>query len=193
MKKPVSKRVAKTSSLQLSPDEPWDTLQAQFLAQIDALLHPTTHVYADYQVITMIPHILGKPGLPLISANDYTLLLERARNKSNLVNIFIVALKDESDQENNAPDEPVPKSAKKGSRDPRTYPGYVRQLANIKALQGEWRCTKKTPSCLSSYCYINNEGVHIPLGNEQLECWASAMVRVSLLLCLLHFLTNIFL
>jgi hypothetical protein len=121
MKKPVSKRVARTSCLQLSPNEPLDTVQAQFLTQIDALLHPKTHVYADYQVIITIPRILGKPGLPLLSANDYTLLLERARNKSNLVHVTIVALKD-SDKENDAPAETVPKS-KKASRDPRMLVG----------------------------------------------------------------------
>jgi hypothetical protein len=145
----------------------------QLLAQIDALLHPKTHIYANYPVIITIPHIIGKPGLPLLSANDYTLLLECMHNKSILVNVTIITLKDESDKEHNAPAETVPKS-KKASRDPRTLPGNVKQLANIKALQENWRCPKKTPTCLSLYCYINDEGTHIPLGNEQLECWASA-------------------
>jgi hypothetical protein len=175
MKKPASKRSAKNSSLQLSPDEPWDTLQAQFLAQIDTLLKPKTHVYTDYQIMFTIPRIVAKPGIALISANDYTLLLERAR-KSNLVHINIMALKDDSDKENDALEEPAPKSTKKASRDPRTLPGNVRQIANIKALQEHWRCPKKTPTCLSFYCYIDDDGTHIPLGNEQLECWASAMV-----------------
>jgi hypothetical protein len=59
-----------------------------------------------------IPCIVAKPGIPLISANDYALLVERAC-KSHLVNISIIALKGDSDKENDALEEPAPKSTKR--------------------------------------------------------------------------------
>jgi len=179
MKKPAAKRRAKTSSLQLSATEPWDTVKAQLLVKIDSLLKPKSIDYEDYDIICTIPRIIAKPGIPLTNPTDYTLLLEQSR-KCNLVNVSITPSSDPSDKENDsAEDDEVKKS--KGTRkrrDPTTLPGNVNKAAEISRLQERWKCPKQTVICFGAHCFINTDGVHIPLGHPRMECWASAIVSV---------------
>ena len=178
MKKPASRREPKKSSLQLAADEPWDTVKAQLLVKIDDLLKPSTLSIDDYEILFTIPRVVAKPGYPLASATDYVILLERS--KSKLVQLTISTVINNNDKENGEHDDSEKLKKKKG-RDPATLPGNIGKAANIQTLQERWKCDKKTPNCMGTYCFVNNEGMHLPLSHERLDCWAAAMV---------HFLFN---
>ena len=76
--KPASKHTLKSTTLQLKSDEPWDTLEAQLLVKISALLKPKRLNYEDYQVYFNIPYFIPKPGMILSDKDDYTILLQHA-------------------------------------------------------------------------------------------------------------------
>ena len=103
MKKAAAKRAPKMSSLQLSADEPWDTLKAQLLVKINDLLKPSTLSIDDYEILFSIPRIVSKPGYPLASATDYSILLERSC-KSKLVQLSISTVVDHGNKENEEAD-----------------------------------------------------------------------------------------
>ena len=176
MKKSATKREPKKSSLQLSADEPWDTVKAQILVKIDEVLKPSILSIDNYEVLFTIPRVVSKPGYPLASATDYTILLDRSA-KSKLVQLSISTVVDDGNKENEEVDNAAAeKLKKKKGRDPATLPGNVKKVANIRALQEHWKCAKKTPDCLGTYCFVNDEGTHLPLSHERLDCWAAAMV-----------------
>lgn len=90
--KPFSRRKGRNTSLELSTSEPWDTVKAQLLVKIVAELSPATVDYSHYDVMVYIPHILPKPGMPLVTPKNYTSILARVNNMSMLtptVNITI--------------------------------------------------------------------------------------------------------
>jgi hypothetical protein len=178
MKKSASKREPKKSSLQLSADEPWDTLKAQLLVKINDLLKPSMLSINDYKILFTIPRVVAKPGYPLASATDYAILLERS-SKSKFVQLSIVStVIDNGNKENDGAENAEKLKKKKGGRrDPATLPGNVGKAANIRTLQERWKCAKKTPDCQGTYCFVNNEGTHLPLSHECLDCWAAAMVH----------------
>jgi hypothetical protein len=180
MKKPAGKREPKKSSLQLSSDEPWDTLKAQLLVKIDEVFKPTTLSIDDYDILFTIPRIVSKPGYPLASATDYSILLDRSV-KSRLVQLSVSTAIDDGDKENEEM-ENAEKAKKKKGRDPATLPGNVKKAANIRSIQERWKCAKKTAECQGTYCFVDNEGTHLPLSHERLDCWAAAMVRCNLFL-----------
>ena len=180
MKKAVTRRNPKTQSFQLGCDESWDTLKAQMLAKIDESLVPRILDFADYEIQAYIPRLIPKPGISFTANTHYSILLDRVRKiaKDNIiVNIVVIA---NTDGKENIPDDEVEpeKAKKKGStrRDPATLPGNMKKASNVQQLQDNWKCQKKQPSCLGMYCYVNDEGSHLPLSNERLDCWASAMV-----------------
>ena len=181
MKKPATRREPKKSSIQLSADEPWDTFKAQLLVKIDDLLKPSTLSIDDYEILFSIPRVVTKPGYPLASAMDYTILLERSV-KSRLVQLSISAVIDNNKENDEVDNAEKLKKKKGGRRDPATLPGNVAKVANIQALQEPWKCAKKTTTCLGTYCFVNNEGVHLPLSHERLDCWAAAMVSFLFLI-----------
>ena len=175
MKKPAAKHEPKKSSLQLPTDEPWDTVKAQLLVKIDDLLKPSTLSIDDYEILFSIPRVVSKPGYPLASATDYAILLERSC-KSKLVQLSISTVVDHGNKENEEADNGEKLKKKKGRTDPATLPGNVKKAANIRTLQERCKCAKQTPDCLGTYCFVNNEGTHLPLSHERLDCWAAAMV-----------------
>ena len=175
MKKPAAKREPKKSSLQLSSDEPWDTLKAQLLVKIDEAFKPTTLSIDDYSILFTIPRVVSKPGYPLVSATDYSILLDRSF-KSRLVQLSISTAIDVNKENEEDSEEKAEKAKKEKKSDPATLPGNVKKAANIRSLQECWKCPKKTAECLGTYCFVNNEGTHLPLSHERLDCWASAMV-----------------
>jgi hypothetical protein len=71
IKKAVAKRCPKTLSLQLTTDEPWDTIKAQLLVKISQALNPKVIDYNNYTVMFFIPRVFPKPGAPLQSDDDY--------------------------------------------------------------------------------------------------------------------------
>jgi hypothetical protein len=179
MKKAVSKRRAKTISLHLDSSEPWDTVLAQLFVKIDLLLKPRnpTIDLTNYDVLFSIPRVLSKPGAPLTCEADHAMLLERvSKLKSPLVNISIEAVTTGSDKENEEDEGDKPKSKKKTARrDPATLPGNVNKTANVRLLQERWKCVQKTVTCMGVHCFVD-EGAHLPLSHERIECWAFAMV-----------------
>ena len=117
-KKPVSKRVTKNQSFQLSTNESWDTMKAQILAQISDTLKPSFLDFANYSVNYYIPRVLPKPGLSLAIEHDYTLMIRRARSmtaKDPILNIVVeeIDVADDGNKENERESEVVEKSKDK--------------------------------------------------------------------------------
>ena len=180
IKKSVSQRLPKSSSLQLRTNEPWDTMKAQFLVKIsDALGQDASLDLTKYNIIVSIPRfIAAKPGQPLNSEADYTVLVNRislGKLKDPIIaNVTIVQLEHTDNKEN----EPAVKEKTKKLKklDDRDLPSTVQKYTNIEKLQKHWKCNKQQANCLGTWCYINHEGNHVPLGHQRLDCWASAMV-----------------
>jgi hypothetical protein len=177
LKKAITKRVSKNMSLRLSTDEPWDTVKAQILVKIDTALNPQTINFENYSIAYTIPRIVTKPGYPLSNANDYALLVDRAR-KPKLVHLHVTPVVN-LDNKENEPANDAEKTKKKRSRiNPEDLPSYVAKIAGIQALQVHWKCLKQTTKCFGVYCFVDKEGVHLPLSHEMIDCWAMCIVRV---------------
>jgi hypothetical protein len=83
-KKTVSKHIPIGRWLELQLDEPWDTLQAQILIQIDIALHPSKIKFSDYNISFTIACTVFQP-LPLNSVANYSfLVLQTTKGKSVL-------------------------------------------------------------------------------------------------------------
>jgi hypothetical protein len=178
MKKAINKRLPKNMSLRLSTDEPWDTVKAQILVKIDAALNPQSINYEHYNVSYSIPRVIAKPGYPLSADTDYTILVDRAR-KPKLVHLNVTPIASADDKENNPADQDAEKQKKKRSRrDPAELPGYVNKVAQMRALQDHWKCPKQTVKCFGVHCFIDKEGVHLPLSHEMFDCWAACIVSI---------------
>jgi hypothetical protein len=81
MKKAVSKWFAKNPSFQLQSTEPWDTLKAQILTKISTALNPSIIEFTDYEIMFYITRIISKPGIPLTTEVNYSLLQQKASGK----------------------------------------------------------------------------------------------------------------
>jgi len=193
MKKGISKRVAKCSSFQLHTDEPWDTVKAQLLVKVsNAMGDDVVLNFSKFNFMVSILRVISKPGVPLISNDDYNLLLTKIKagkvKEPILANVTITQLDGVDDKEN----EPAvnDKTKKKGGRkDPDTLPGNVEKTNNIQMLQQQWKCNKWQNNCVGVYCYIDREGNHLSLSHQRLDCWASAMVCFNIYISII--LTNI--
>ena len=180
LQKPANKRASKAGTIQIKSDDEWDTLKAQLLTQIEAALKPRPLELELHTVKAYMPHIMPKPGWPLANEDQYKIVLERIRQaKGNpVVNVTIDQLPLPADA--NKENEPeVSKGSKR--KDPAFLPGNLKRNANIQRLQEAWKCPGKRDECVGTHCYIQNNGTHLPLGHERLECWASAMVSPSCL------------
>jgi len=101
-KKSVSKREPKMHSVQFSTDKPWDTLKAQLLAKISIALNPPIIDFAQYNIMFYISCILPKPGLPLMSQEDFDIMNNQAHNlttKNPTINLLIVEKKNSGEKE----------------------------------------------------------------------------------------------
>lgn len=90
--KPLSRRKGRNTGLELSTSEPWDTVKSQLLVKVASELSPAKLDYSHYDVMVYIPRILPKPGMPLVTPENYASLLARINNMSTLtptVNITI--------------------------------------------------------------------------------------------------------
>ena len=191
MKKGVSKRIPKCSSFQLRTDKPWDMVKAQLLVKVsNAIGDGVLLDISKFNFMVSISRVISKPGVPLISDNDYDLLLTKIKlgklKEPILANVSITQLDGVDDKEN----EPAAndKTKKKGGRkDPDTLPGNVEKTNNIQMLQQRWKCDKRQNNCVGVYCYIDREGKHLSLSHQRLDCWASAMV------CLYKYILSIIL
>ena len=120
---------------------------------------------------------------PLSSENDYALLVDRAR-KGKLIHLHVTPIIGPDDKENEPANDDAEKAKKKRTRaNPKDLPGYVNKIAGIRALQEHWKCTKQTTKCFGVHCFVDKEGVHLPLTHEMLDCWAMCIVSVSFSFC----------
>ena len=121
-----------------------------------------------------IPRIITKPSAPLNTEAEHAIFTNRLTNSkvkdSVIINLTIIQLNDGNNKENE-PD----KDSKKKTKDVE-YLGNLKKTANVQELQKHWACEKKQPNCMGTYCYIFDDGSHLPLSNTSLECWAFAMV-----------------
>jgi len=82
--------------MQLSTDEPWDTMKAQILTKISISLNPPTIDFNDYNIMFHITHILPKPGLTLATELDFMIMNRRAHNmkaEDPTINLLVVEKK----------------------------------------------------------------------------------------------------
>jgi hypothetical protein len=185
MKKPVTKRSSKTYTFILSSDDCWDTMKAQLLVKIDAAFDPKPQKLEDFNVMFYVPRILAKPGLHLTSNEEFATMLQRVSKAKNdpVVHVTVSQIiRDEDEKEN--------KDNKK-SHDKPLLPGTLAKNDNIRLLQEHWKCPKRQVSCLGTYCFIDEDGSHLPLSHGRLECWASSMVRPFLLTLLRSLITTL--
>ena len=177
MKKAGNKRNPKQASFVLSTDEPWDTLKAQFLVRITNALNPKVIDLANYNLIALVTRIVPKPGSPLNTEDEYAIFLNKlsdGKAKDGVSAHVTITELDNGDDKENAPE----KDDKKKSKD-KPFPSELRKAANIQELQKRWGCKNKQLNCLGKYCYVFDDGTHLALSSECLNCWAFAMVRPS--------------
>ena len=77
MKLAKSKREAVGRPLELDSQEPWSTVSAQILVQIDDALSITNFDINDYEISYTVPRHVSQP-LPLASATSYAHLIANA-------------------------------------------------------------------------------------------------------------------
>ena len=178
MKKVQSKRVAKLYTLQLDTGEPWDTMQAQLLSNINNALQPRPLDFTQFDISFTIPCIVPKPGMPLETEASYSILLRHVckAKEPPIISISICQKGAAGQQED--PNNANNSKGKKKSHDPATLPGNIKKNENMKALRDRWVYPKKQASCLGVHCFVNEDegSTHLPLSHERLDCWAAAMV-----------------
>ena len=103
MMKATNKRIANNQSLQLSTDEPWDTMKAQILVKISTALDPQVLDITHYDLLFHTARILPKPGMALKNEADYDFMIQRAHNitsKDPTINISIIEKAGDNNKEN---------------------------------------------------------------------------------------------
>ena len=97
--------------------------------------------------------------------------------KSPLVNVTFEVITAGSDKENKADEGDKPKMKKKFTQhNPVTLPSNVNKMMNIRLLQEWWKCAQKMLTCMGIHCFVDGQGVHLPLSHERTEYWAFVMV-----------------
>ena len=180
MTKAVNKQVSKSQTIQLLTDAPWSTLSTHILSKISTTLKLAVIDISDYEIMCHIARVLPKPGMVLTSDADYANLLQRIAKVTAddpTVNVTIYQAQVEQEEKSSPEDGLAKKSKKKGQRrDPATLPGNVNKNNFIQSLCDHWKCPKQQPSCMGMHCFVDPDGIHLPLSHERFDCWASAMV-----------------
>jgi hypothetical protein len=119
MKKPSSKRTSRNKNFVFNLNEPWDTMKAQILGKISDVLNPRHLSYDDYDVSWFISRVLPKPGLSLLSQNDFDGLTKRAANLASrdpTINITVIQKNEPKENEALVADTPPATNAKANKR-----------------------------------------------------------------------------
>lgn len=134
MKKPATKRTPKTSSLELDTSEPWDTMLAQILVQIDHALKPSNISLDNYSIMFSIPRILSKPGLSLSNSDDYDKLLLRARAMNSTIPTINFTIIENGNGKENEDETPSAATSKGKGKKVRIYPLFYIFYFNLLML-----------------------------------------------------------
>ncbi|KAF8995510.1 hypothetical protein BDQ17DRAFT_1330578 [Cyathus striatus] len=187
LQKAAGKHTSKSSTLHLSTCKPWDTMRVQILARISDLLNLDMLTFRNYKITAMVPHVIGKPGIPLASDADYKVLIQQLLGNCNmdpLVNLLIEEMihtnDSEVNKENSDESDKEKKKAKKAKRDPALLPGNVTKAEQILAIRAKWKCPNKMAQCIGGTCYIGPgfDG-HFPMSHEQVDCWVSYSLKAD--------------
>jgi hypothetical protein len=87
-KKKASQRESVSRRIELSSDEPWDTVKAQFLKEIDDALSPNQIQFDHYDVSFKIPRIVSEPTR-LISDGDYDFLIRESTKGKTVATVKV--------------------------------------------------------------------------------------------------------
>jgi hypothetical protein len=94
--KKASKRVPLGRILQLSSSEPWDTLRAQLLMQIDDTIEPRPLHISNFDVSFTINRIVKQP-LPLQTEQHYDFLVAEATKGKTVAQVKVLCEQKMSD------------------------------------------------------------------------------------------------
>ncbi|KAG0696077.1 hypothetical protein DFH29DRAFT_813490, partial [Suillus ampliporus] len=194
MKKPKSKREPVNASIDLRTDKPWDTLKAQILVKISAVINPRMLCFDNYLLTYHISQVLPKPGLSFSTQADYDGMMKCVNGmaaKAPNVNINIIQqVVDENEKQGE--DDPSRKNeqvidcfgylfsptSSPQKESAAILPGNERKVRNIQLLRDHWVCKKTDSACPLTHCYlIPGMDEHFPLGHQQFDCWAAAMCK----------------
>lgn len=87
-KKKANQRESVSRRIELSSIEPWDTVKAQFLKEINDALSPSQIQFNDYDVSFKIPHIVSEPTR-LVSDGDYDFLIQESTKGRMVANVKV--------------------------------------------------------------------------------------------------------
>ncbi|KAN0078449.1 hypothetical protein V8E55_010506 [Tylopilus felleus] len=172
MKKSRAKQVSKGVEFMFSLDEPWDTLKAQILSNIEPILWPKHLNYDDYN-----------SGFSLSNEQEFEGMVKQAKaltTKNPSIHLAVfekekAAPTADPNNENDKP-EPAKKKTKKQGEADAILPGNKKKINHIKALHECWICKKPDLACPSPHYYIvPTTEEHLPLNPDCFDCWASAL------------------
>jgi hypothetical protein len=120
MTKAVSRRAPVSASLEFLSNESWSNVCSEMLTKISVALNPAVLMIANYSIHATSTHLISKPGLPLNSEDDYTLVLKHL-SKAKGDNVILSATICEkpqpgSDSEANKENDEAKKSKSKSKK-----------------------------------------------------------------------------
>ncbi|KAF8221371.1 hypothetical protein L208DRAFT_1127664, partial [Tricholoma matsutake] len=174
-----------------------DTIKAQVMVKIDAILKPPTICYDEYNISFVVPRY-SPQLMPLDSAEKYDYMVEHAlkakaspaekliieakiptkntggKDKENIIKI------DDSDESDSETEKKKKKKKKQGagSKVSQILLGNKAMNNQIGLLRARWRCPTDGGKCGSEHCFIQADSTdHFLLGFRELESWAAAILK----------------
>ncbi|KAF9472493.1 hypothetical protein BDN70DRAFT_777965, partial [Pholiota conissans] len=196
LKKPATRRKAKSRLIELASDIAWIDVQAHLKIAICDLLFPNLATVDDnrFEMTWSIPRLVTN-ALFLRTDADYKQLVKIAlKSKDPAARITVEELPEKKQANNNEnlpppaeqpaaakgadtaqpPEAPKQKAKSKVRREVDILPGNVAMNDTIKQLRCRWECN--TSSCSSELCFIPAEGPHYFLSHDHIEKWAAAIL-----------------
>ena len=87
-KKKVNQRESLSRRIELPLSEPWDTVKAQFLREINDALSPDQIHFDHYDILFKIPRIVSEPTR-LVSDGDYDFLIRESTKGRTVANVKV--------------------------------------------------------------------------------------------------------
>ncbi|KAJ7690877.1 hypothetical protein B0H17DRAFT_1201448 [Mycena rosella] len=158
-----------TEPVILNSDEPWDTIKAQILVKIDAVLNPATLCLDDYNITFTVPQQVSEP-MQLNDETKYSYLVKKALEiKKNPVAKILVEPKKATRTANHTDPDESDSDADKGKKGKKTkvpkprdiLPANVALNMTMGSLRTKWICPTPGGPCGSEHCFS----------------WAAAMLK----------------